>query len=149
MHDSCGPRPKPTGGGTSIVVIHDTTTRIVGQTHIEYVTRAKLIYDTTYVPYVIRSDSESGAIIPATAVPHFIAVNDTTIGKITISDSFFFPERVFHTCLDRKPDSIQTINSAFIYRDTVVVDRTDPLWKQILTNLGSAAIGVLIGRGTK
>lgn len=120
--------------GTSIVVIHDTV--------------LKVIPETTYV-YRKGATVHTIDTVPVVVTHPFIAINDTSIGKVAILDTFFFPEKTFSTRITRKADSIQIVERTLYKVDTLLQREPASTWEQTaLTALGTI-VGVLIGRATK
>lgn len=121
--------------GASVIVIRDTVLKVIPETCYVYRKAAPTRYTDTVKVIVTHP---------------FMAVNDTSIGKVALSDTFFFPQKVFSTRITRLADSIQFVEKTMLRVDTLrVIEPAPSTWQTTVVSALGALVGVFIGRSIK
>lgn len=129
LETSCVPR------GTQIV--HDTVTHVVPgeRVYVEGPARVRYVRDTVRINGTVVEHDTVYTTAP------FVATLDTLINQDTISLAYRFPQHAFAIDLRSAPDTLRVPMPV-----RIIEDHKRPVWLDVLTHVGAAALGYAIGR---
>ena len=119
---------------------------ITGNTITKHDTVYKIIPETTYVYRKGATVHVTDTFTIIQASP-FVATSDTTIDKVHISDTFYFPQMLFGTRIHRSADSIEIIEKTYYRSDTVM--QSSSSWQSTAGNVLSLIVGFFLGKNAR